>query len=237
MYNKLIVCFVFFTSLAMLTKSQPLQQVISKEQVIKMIPRSHDMLDLPERENLLKLISEVDSIYPILCEELLVSENPRTQAYILAILGKSKESKELVLPAIREYMNRHKDDDPQLDSMFTGIKALGEIGRPEDAELLSKFLNIGFESSRVVAAQSIEQIRTREQARERDAERLKRNSKKGEIENSENLNSRSSTRPVSELTGADKPQMNSVRIWPWTLGALVLIVAMLILKYRKNISS
>lgn len=237
MYNKLIFFLVFITSLAMPAKSQPFQQVMSKEVVIKLIPKSDDLLDLQERKNLLELIASVDSIYPILCDELLLTNHPNTPATIISILGESKKNRGKIAKCIVGYMDLHKYEFPQPKGISSGIGVLGSIGGAEEIDFLAHFINIGFDVNRVVAAQSIEQIRTREQARERDAERLNRNSEKGEIENSENLDSKFSRLLVSELTGADKPQMNSVRFWPWALGALVLIAAIVILKCRKNISS
>jgi hypothetical protein len=178
---------------------------MNKDEVIEMIPQSNDLLNEQERNNLLKLITVVDSVYPILCEELLSTNNQRTQGYILAILGKSKESKEPILKYIREYMIRHKEDDPQPDSIFTAIKTLGEIGIGEDIDLLSHFLNIGFDSSRFVAAQSIEQIRTRELAKERDSKRLDRNSKKGVIEYS------AIDTPINPTTKKDQKSQSSLK--------------------------
>jgi hypothetical protein len=178
---------------------------MNKDEVIEMIPQSNDLLDEQERNNLLKLIAVVDSVYPILCEELLSTNNQRTQGYILAILGKSKENKEPILSYIREYMIRHKEDNPQPDSIFTAIKTLGEIGIVEDIDLLSHFLNIGFDSSRFVAAQSINQIRTRELANEKNLKRLDRNSKKGVIEYS------AIDTPINPTTKKDQKSQSSLK--------------------------
>ncbi|MGL4399812.1 MAG: HEAT repeat domain-containing protein [Luteolibacter sp.] len=211
-----LICFVFFaSSVCGLSK----EEVLNKEQILELIPKSHGTLDLTERENLLQLIAAVDSVYPVLCEELLSTDNTRTQAYILAILGKTQKNKHLVLPAIREYMIRHKDDDPQPDSMFTGIKTLGKIGGPEDAELLSHFLNIGFESSRVVAAQAIKEIESNENAQERDEKRLKRVSEAAGTNDSEKVDEKS--RPPAPSWSAED-LTNSTTYWlPFVFTALV----------------
>ncbi len=141
------------------------EEIMSKEEIINLIPKSHDLLDSWERENLLKLISSVDRVYPTLCEELLLTDNSRRAGFIIAILGKTKNNKSEVLKCIREYMTRHKNDNPQPDSIFSGLLVLGDIGDSEDIEILSHFLNVGFDSSRVNAAQAIEQIQKREEAR------------------------------------------------------------------------
>ena len=234
MYSKLLIFLGLFISLAMLARCEPLENAVSKAEIIKMIPRSHDLPDHQEQENLLKLIAAVDSVYPVLCEELLSTGQPRTQAYILAILGKTKKSKDQVLPAIREFMIRHKEDDPQQDSMFTGITTLGEIGHLEDAGLLAHFLEIGFDSSRVKAAQAIEQIRTREQARERDSERLKRNSKRGDVGSLENVDSSSAKGLPSSVSKTEKTRSSAVDFWPWLIGAAALIAVGLILRSRAS---
>jgi len=131
-----------------------------REQIIKMIPLG-DGIDLHEREKLLLLISQVDSIYPTLCEELLKTNNPTIQSQILAVLEKAKESRDEVLPFVREFMRRHKNAD-HAESIFNGLKTLGALGTRDDIELLKHFLNRGHMTDRVIAARSIDQILDRE---------------------------------------------------------------------------
>ncbi len=211
-----LICFVFFASSVC---GLPKEEVLNKEQILELIPKSHGTLDLTERENLLQLVSKVDAIYPALCEELLETPNIKTQSFILAVLGESKKSKAQILPAVREYLTRHKEDEPQPDSMFTGIKTLGKIGGPEDAELLSHFLNIGFESSRVVAAQAIKEIESNENSQERDEKRLKRVSEAAGTNDSEKLDEKSRP-PASSWSAEDFT--NSTTYWlPFIFAALV----------------
>ena len=157
--HRLFVVYIFLMNIA---TGQTNHAAMDRQAVIEMIPTSHDLLDIQERGDLLKLISVVDEIYPILGDELLSTRNQKIQAYALAILGETKTKKDEILPFIREFLIRHREDNPQPDSVFTGIITLGKIGNTKDIEILSNFLKIGFESSRVVAARSIDQIRVRE---------------------------------------------------------------------------
>jgi hypothetical protein len=227
MQNKILIIF-FFVFLEKSALGQPKEMAMSKEQIVKMIPRSHDLLDPQERDNLLQLIAAVDSIYPVLCEELLSTENPRTQAYILAILGKAEKNKDLVLPSVRKYMNRHKDDDPQPDTIFTGIKTLGEIGGSEDVKLLAHFSDSGDDVNRVVAAQSIKLIRTRERTQERDSAPSKRQSTRGEASNSNDVG----LGPENTVSKGNSVRSLSKEWIAWVSLAVVLVGMIRLLKLK-----
>lgn len=223
MRNRLMIFIGFFAFLSGLATGQPLVETLSKDEVINLIPKGDGMLGLEEKKNISKLIGMVDSIYPFLCEELFLADHPYAQGYIIAILGKTKKNKEYIRSQIKKFMDIHKEKNPQTGVIFVGVEVLGDIGEPEDIDFLSYFLNVGSDVDRVVAAQSIEKIRKREEARERDVRRLERRSKRGGLENTERVDPRSDGRLPSSSSPADKTQGHLINFWPWMLGALALM--------------
>jgi hypothetical protein len=234
MQNRLPFILLACIALATSARSQPNEEAMSRDQILKMIPTSHGNLDLYERENLLKLIAAGDAIYPVLCEELGSTNDPHRSAMIISILGEAKVNKDPALACIREYMERHKSDDPQLDSIFTGLRALGNIGNSSDLKLLSEFLEIGGKVDRVVAKQAIAQIRTREQAEKRASERQRRRTQTEATAKTQVVDSPPGNPLSPAPSKTEATRFESIYFRPWVIGVVILVAVAIVLSTRKH---
>ena len=238
MFNKSVLLAVCLVTLAPLVSGQIIKDGASKEEVIRLIPASDDLLDLRERENLRELIESVDSIYPILCEELLSRNDSITPGNIIGILSKTKTNKEPVRASIRQFMELHRTNEVHsYRGIPAGITALGKIGSPEDVEFLSGFLDSGRDLNRVLARKAIDEIQSRAAAEERDAARLKRSGKREGGSRSDGIGSNDNHRTASKVSSAIEDEKNPRVFWIWTLGCLVLMVLILLFRlcWRKNL--
>jgi len=129
---------------------------ITKSDVLALIPRSFDMLDLEERNRYLALLDMGSEVHPLLREILNEVDDPIIITRILSVFAESKGDKSVALESLTELLSSNRELDNQIK--ITASNVLGEIGDAQHSQLLYPLIEDNDERVRIFALRAVSNI-------------------------------------------------------------------------------